>query len=88
MYSEPATEDKVEENVKAIESEVGENVNEVSEKSEAKVTTDDEVDNKPSVTSNETEQPVVETTSNAPKVTYASMVSYIFRRLQSFVSYI
>nr|XP_033508911.1 nuclear transport factor 2-like isoform X2 [Nicotiana tomentosiformis] len=69
-----ALEDKVEENVKAIESEVGENVNEVSEKSEAKVTTDDEVDNKPSVTSNETEQPVVETTSNAPKVTYASMM--------------
>ncbi|XP_009800179.1 nuclear transport factor 2-like [Nicotiana sylvestris] len=75
---EPATEDKVEENVKAIESKVDENVNEVSEKSEAKVTTDDEVENKPSVTSNETEQPVVETTSSvetgAPKVTYASMM--------------
>ncbi|PHU02289.1 hypothetical protein BC332_27540 [Capsicum chinense] len=70
----------------ATKSKINDTIREVSDNSETKVTTDDQVVQKSSLTSNEKEKSVVEMASvvqnEATKLSYASMVSHTFEMKQ------
>ncbi|KAM3203409.1 nuclear transport factor 2-like [Capsicum annuum] len=86
VKSSTLVEEKVDENVvvapMATKSKINDTVKEVSDNSENTVTTDDQVVQKSSLTSNEKEKSVVEMAlvvqNEASKLSYASMVSHTF----------